>query len=84
MVRPVRSDSGGSKAPERDQRENSLVRTFREVRSEMKKVVWPSREETLRLTVIVILVSLAMSLILFAADSLFQTLYTLLLSAVQG
>ncbi|MBK9711267.1 MAG: preprotein translocase subunit SecE [Kouleothrix sp.] len=67
---------------EKEPRENAIVRTFREVRSEMKKVVWPTRDETIRLTVVVIALSAAISVVLFTADSLFATLYTLLVSAV--
>ena len=67
-----------------DSRENGLARTFREVRSEMKKVVWPTREETIRLTVVVILVSLVISIILALSDFLFGYLLTLLRTAVGG
>jgi preprotein translocase subunit SecE len=69
---------------EKEPRENAIVRTFREVRSEMKKVVWPTREETIRLTIVVIVLSAVISVVLFSADSLFQLLYTLLVSAVGG
>ncbi|HEU4326423.1 MAG TPA: preprotein translocase subunit SecE [Roseiflexaceae bacterium] len=69
---------------EKEPRENGLVRTFREVRSEMKKVVWPTREETTRLTVVVIVISVIISLILFTADSLFSTLVLLLQNAAGG
>ena len=62
----------------KENRENALVRTFRELRGEMKKVVWPTRSETTRLTTVVILVSAVISVILFAADSLFNWLLLLL------
>lgn len=58
------------------QRENAIVRTYREVRSEMKKVVWPTREETARLTAVVIAVSVVASLILGASDLIFTFLLT--------
>jgi preprotein translocase subunit SecE len=68
---------------EKEQRENVIIRTFREVRSEMKKVVWPSREETIRLTAVVIAISAVISVILFTADSVYALLLTLLQSAVK-
>ncbi|HNP70652.1 MAG TPA: preprotein translocase subunit SecE [Kouleothrix sp.] len=68
---------------EKDQNENALVRTFREVRSEMKKVVWPTREETVRLTVVVVALSAVISVVLFAADSLFQLMIIGLQNAVK-
>jgi preprotein translocase subunit SecE len=68
---------------EKESRENAIVRTFREIRSEMKKVVWPSREETIRLTVVVIVLSTVISVVLFSADFVFAYLLGLLQSAVQ-
>jgi len=69
---------------EKEPRENVIVRTFREVRSEMKKVVWPTREETIRLTIVVIAISVVISVILFVADSLFLSLVTLLQRLAAG
>jgi preprotein translocase subunit SecE len=69
-------------AVEKEQNENSLVRTLREIRSEMKKVVWPTREETVRLTVVVIVLSAIISIVLFTADSIFQYLILALQNAV--
>jgi len=68
---------------EKEPRENGLIRTFREVRSEMKKVVWPTREETIRLTAVVIALSVVISVVLFSADALFATLLGLLQNAVR-
>jgi preprotein translocase subunit SecE len=69
---------------EKEPRENAIVRTFREVRSEMKKVVWPTREETVRLTIVVIAISAIISAILFMSDSVFAVLLGLLQRAVGG
>ena len=64
--------------------DNAIIRSFRESRSELRKVVWPSREETTRLTIVVMLLSAVISALLFASDSLFALLLTLLQSAVAG
>ena len=69
---------------EKEPRENAIVRTFREVRSEMKKVVWPTREETFRLTVVVIAISAIISVILFVSDSVFLSLIGLLQRLAAG
>lgn len=66
----------------KEQQENTLVRTFRETRSELRKVVWPTREETTRLTIVVIAISVAIGLILFVSDTIFLFLYTALVNAV--
>jgi preprotein translocase subunit SecE len=64
--------------------ENVLIKPFRESRSEMKKVVWPSREETTRLTIVVVVLSAIISALLFASDSIFALLLALLQRAVSG
>lgn len=51
-----------------------IVEYFKEVKSELKKVTWPSREETISYTVLVILFSLAMVVFLGGLDFLFSYL----------
>ena len=53
----------------------------RDLRSEYKKVVWPTREEWMRLTLIVIAVSVAMGFLLGGVDYLFKLFFELLISA---
>ena len=60
--------------------EGGIQRWFQETRGEMRKVVWPSREEALRLTYVVIAISLAMGAVLGALDFLLNSLYTFLIS----
>jgi preprotein translocase subunit SecE len=43
---------------------------FREARNEIRKVVWPNRQETTQTTLIVVVVVLIMSLLLWGLDSL--------------
>lgn len=45
-----------------------------EVKDELKKVVWPSRSEVIRLTSIVIIVSIGVGLFLGLADYIFTGL----------
>jgi len=44
---------------------------LREVKDELKKVVWPSRQEVIRLTLVVIVVSLIVGLFLGGLDLFF-------------
>ncbi|EFO78998.1 preprotein translocase, SecE subunit [Oscillochloris trichoides DG-6] len=69
-----------AKEKELEQQENAVGRIVRETRSELRKVVWPDREETTRLTVVVIAISVTIGLILFIGDSIFLFLYTQLVS----
>ncbi len=59
--------------------ESGLQRWFRETRGELRKVVWPTREEALRLTRVVILISLALGAVLGAIDFVLSALYGLLI-----
>ena len=56
------------------EQERGIQRWFQETRSELRKVVWPTREEALRLTYVVLGISLAMGLLLGAADLLLSAL----------
>jgi len=63
---------------ERVSRENRIVRFYRETRAELRKVVWPSRQEATRLSLIVVSVTLAMSVFLGIVDFLFSRLIGLI------
>ncbi len=55
------------------------VSFFKEVRDELKKVVWPSKEEVIRLTGVVILVSALVGLYLGGADFILTKLFEVLI-----
>jgi preprotein translocase subunit SecE len=47
---------------------------LRETRDELKKVVWPTRQEVTRLTLVVIVVSLLVGMLLGGLDFLFVSI----------
>ncbi len=47
---------------------NKVVQYIKESRDELKKVVWPSRKETVKYTLLVIGISFAMAVFLGALD----------------
>jgi preprotein translocase subunit SecE len=61
--------------------ENGIQRWYRETRAELAKVSWPTREEGLRLTGIVIIVTIISALVIFGIDSLFSTVIGLIIGA---
>ena len=61
------------------EQQNAGVRYFKEVRSEMSKVVWPSREQATNLTLVVLAVMVAMGLFLGVLDLLFGEMVQLLI-----
>jgi len=53
-----------------------IISFLKEVRLEMKKVNWPTRKETIRYTLIVIGLSVAVAAFLGSLDFIFNTLLT--------
>jgi preprotein translocase subunit SecE len=68
-----------SKSSERRQ-PNRIVRYIQETRGELKKVNWPTRQEAINLTVIVLIVTFTMSAILGLLDLIFSRVFALILS----
>jgi len=59
--------------------DNFVVRFYRETRSELTKVVWPTRREAQRLTLIVIAITVTMSILLGGIDWIFAKLFELII-----
>ena len=59
---------------------NAVVRYYRETVGELRKVVWPTRQEALNLTGIVLAVILVMAATLGLSDYLFSKLFELLIN----
>ena len=53
---------------------NPITRYFRETSAELRKVSWPTREEAIRLTILVLIVVILFSAFLGGLDILFRRL----------
>ncbi len=51
---------------------NKFFRFFKEVKSEMKKVVWPSRKQVIKNTLIVIAAVILIGIVIWVLDIVFQ------------
>ena len=60
----------------------SPVEFIRQVQAETKKVVWPSRRETVMTAVMVVLMTLMLGIFFFGVDAIFSRIVRLLLSLV--
>jgi preprotein translocase subunit SecE len=70
-----------AKSSEKDrEKPNRVVRWWRETVGELRKVAWPTMQETRRLTGIVLIVMFLMSAVLGLLDWLFSRLITLLIA----
>lgn len=59
--------------------DNPVVRYLRETRAELSKVSWPSRQDALNLTGIVLLTVLVSSLVLGSFDYLFAEMFSFII-----
>jgi len=66
------------------QRSGSAGSLLREVRTELRKVEWPSRQEGMKLTGAVIGLSVLVGLFLGGVDFIFQELFKVLISLTSG
>jgi preprotein translocase subunit SecE len=64
----------------KEKKENKFVRYFKEVRAELRNVIWPTRREATNLTLIVLAVTTSMSIFLGLIDWLLTKLFTLIIS----
>jgi preprotein translocase subunit SecE len=65
-------------------RGGNVVELVRDVRQEIKKVEWPSREEATKLTAAVVGLSAAVGIFLGGVDFIFQELFKLLIGLGNG
>jgi preprotein translocase subunit SecE len=63
---------------------NPVSRYLREVRGELRKVTWPTREESWRLTIIVLIVTILFALFLWAFDYVFSGGVEFIVRAILG
>jgi preprotein translocase subunit SecE len=63
-----------TKVESRAPRENAIIRYFKETRAELRKVHWPSQQETRVLTAVVVSVTVIMAMLLGLLDFVFDRL----------
>jgi preprotein translocase subunit SecE len=64
--------------------ENAFARYLRQTRGELRKVTWPTREESQRLTAIVLGVTAVMAIFLGTLDFIFSQSFQAMVRAVIG
>lgn len=65
---------------EKEKKPNRIQKWYRETYGELRKVTWPTPQEALHLTKIVLIVMVAMSFVLGVLDFIFGKIITLILS----
>ena len=71
----------GKKKPNWFQRAwNGLKRWFREMKSELKKVVWPTRQQVMKNTIVAVTVMVVSGIVLWAFDQIAMLVVQTLIS----
>jgi len=70
---------GAAKAAQK-KRKTSVPEFVNQVRTETSKVVWPTREETVRTAIFVFIFMVVLALFFFGVDSLFNAVVNFLLT----
>lgn len=60
-------------------KDNAITRYFKETRAELRKVNWPTRQQAINLSLIVLAVTVFMAILLGAIDYLFAQLFSLII-----
>ncbi len=60
-------------------KDNFIVKYFKETRAELKKVTWPTRQEALNLTFIVVAFTISMAALLGIIDYIFAWIFGLII-----
>ncbi|GAB4282455.1 MAG: preprotein translocase subunit SecE [Candidatus Promineifilaceae bacterium] len=84
MATEKRSGAVKKPAENKPPQQNPISKYFRETRGELRKVTWPTREESYRLTAIVIGVTIAFSVFLWTFDAIFSNSLNWLLRLIIG
>jgi preprotein translocase subunit SecE len=80
-VLPIKKEYLVAGRDDKPKRESGLTRFWNETVGELKKVSWPSRQEAINLTTMVLIVMVTMSLFLFLVDSIAEYLLKLAINA---
>ena len=67
---------------ETERKPNRLAEYFREARAELRRVTWPTREEALNLTWIVLVVTVVMAILLWLLGILFSGIIGQILTSI--
>ena len=79
LTRRRKATMAEAQKPAEKKRKTSIAEFVNQVRAETSKVVWPTREETIRTAIFVFIFMVILSLFFFGVDSLFNFVVTFLL-----
>ena len=73
------NEKAATKASASKGQKKSVVKYFKDARSEFKKVVWPSKKQVINNTIVVLVSMVVSGFVIWGMDSLFMFLIKLML-----
>lgn len=74
--------AGSNSAAQRTNRKGGLGQYFRQVKAELKKVVWPTKKELITYTIATIIISALVAFLIYVVDAVFAQLFNALIRIV--
>lgn len=70
----------GNAKTEKIAENNGVIGFFREVKAEVKKITWPSKDETKKAFIAVVVFTLMYTILVGGLDSIFSSLFKIILN----
>ena len=74
--------AGSNSAAQRADKKGGLANYFRQVKAELKKVVWPTKKELITYTIATVVISAFVALMIYVVDAVFAQLFNALIRIV--
>jgi preprotein translocase subunit SecE len=81
-VSSIVSEKTSVSKAETEKKPNRLAEYFREARAELRRTTWPTREEALNLTWIVLIVTVVMAILLWLLGDMFSSIIGQILTSI--
>ena len=78
----VVSEKASVSKAETEKKPNRVAEYLREARAELRRVTWPTREEALNLTWIVLVVTVVMAILLWLLGNMFSSVIGQILTSI--
>lgn len=69
-----------AKGNAKTEKDNGIIVFFREVKAEVKKITWPSKDETKKAFIAVVVFTLLYTILVGGLDSIFSSLFKIILN----
>jgi len=66
----TKAEAVSKPAKKKQRKPNRIIKWFRELKSELKKVVWPSKKQIINNTIVVLALVIASAIVVWAFDQL--------------